>query len=80
VWLKSLQEPEQVLENDLESGELERHLSKKSSKKQRLEPEKYPLMDMDKGLVGWENQDDPANPRSLHPPTYFGISINHIVL
>ncbi|KAJ4122811.1 hypothetical protein NW768_010256 [Fusarium equiseti] len=25
--------------------------------------EKYPLCDLEKGLIGWDSQDDPANPR-----------------
>lgn len=51
--------------NDLENGELERHLSRKSSRKMKLAPEVFPLTDMDKGLVGWESQDDPENPKNF---------------
>jgi hypothetical protein len=25
--------------------------------------EKYPLSELEKGLVGWDSQDDPTNPR-----------------
>jgi multidrug resistance protein len=45
--------------------ELEKHLSRKSTKKDQLPPEKYPLTDLDAGLIGWEQQDDPANPRNF---------------
>ncbi|KAF2189684.1 membrane transporter [Zopfia rhizophila CBS 207.26] len=45
--------------------DLERHLSRKSSRKTKLEPEKYPLMDLENGLVGWDSQDDPTNPRNF---------------
>ncbi|KAF2120723.1 major facilitator superfamily domain-containing protein [Lophiotrema nucula] len=57
------QEPE-AAENDIEN-ELERHLSRKSSKKTALKPEVYPLMDLDQGLVGWDSQEDPTNPRNF---------------
>jgi len=45
--------------------DLEKHLSRKSTKKDQLPPEKYPLSDLDNNLVGWETQDDPANPRNF---------------
>ncbi|KAF2200331.1 MFS general substrate transporter [Delitschia confertaspora ATCC 74209] len=45
--------------------ELERHLSRKSIRRGNLTAEKYPLMDLDNGLVGWESQEDPLNPRNL---------------
>jgi hypothetical protein len=51
--------------DDPELGDLERHLSRKSSKKNAMAPEIYPVMDEEKGLVGWESQDDPLNPRSV---------------
>ncbi|OAL54671.1 MFS general substrate transporter [Pyrenochaeta sp. DS3sAY3a] len=44
---------------------LENPLSRKSTKKDDLPPEKYPLTDLDKGLVGWDSQDDPLNPRNF---------------
>lgn len=59
--MQALENPAE--ETDLEAADLERHLSRKSTKVQRLEPEKYPLIDLDNGLVGWDHQDDPANPR-----------------
>jgi hypothetical protein len=39
--------------------------SGKSSKKhqQNIVKEVYPETDLDKGLVGWEGQDDPTHPR-----------------
>ncbi|KAL1604582.1 hypothetical protein SLS59_003777 [Nothophoma quercina] len=43
--------------------ELEKHLSRKSTKKEDF-VEKYPLTDLDAGLVGWDSQDDPSNPRN----------------
>lgn len=50
--------------NDIGS-ELEKHLSRKSTKKQHLAPEIFPLMDLENNLVGWESQDDPSNPRNF---------------
>ncbi|RDL33668.1 MFS general substrate transporter [Venustampulla echinocandica] len=32
------------------------------SKKERLPPQVLPLMDLDRGIVGWESQDDPEMP------------------
>lgn len=46
-------------------AELDKHLSRKSTKKDQLPPEKYPLSDLDNNLVGWDSQDDPANPRNF---------------
>lgn len=57
------EEPAEVPEHDM-MEDLEKHLSRKSSRKARLEPEVYPLTDLDNALVGWDSQDDPANPRS----------------
>ncbi|KAF2733212.1 MFS general substrate transporter [Polyplosphaeria fusca] len=54
----------EAAEDDVEEA-LSRHLSRKSSKKHQLEEEKYPLMDLDKGLVGWESQHDSENPRKF---------------
>lgn len=45
--------------------DLEKHLSRKSTKKDQLAPEKYPVSDLDNGLVGWDSQDDPINPRNF---------------
>ncbi|OAK98993.1 MFS general substrate transporter [Phaeosphaeriaceae sp. SRC1lsM3a] len=45
--------------------DLEKHLSRKSTKKDQLPPEKYPLTDLDNNLVGWDTQDDPRNPRNF---------------
>jgi multidrug resistance protein len=44
---------------------LEKHLSRKSTRKDQLAPEKYPLSDLDNNLVGWDVQDDPKNPRNF---------------
>jgi hypothetical protein len=56
-------EPTNDPEHDM-MADLEKHLSRKSTRKNRLEPEIYPLMDLENGLVGWDSQDDPINPRS----------------
>jgi hypothetical protein len=40
-------------------------LSRKSTKKEDLPAEKYPLTELDEGLVGWDSQDDPSNPRNF---------------
>ncbi|PWO30624.1 AraJ, Arabinose efflux permease [Pyrenophora tritici-repentis] len=45
--------------------DLERHLSRKSTKRDQIAVEKYPLSDLDNNLVGWDSQDDPANPRNF---------------
>ncbi|KAF1968343.1 MFS general substrate transporter [Bimuria novae-zelandiae CBS 107.79] len=46
-------------------SELEKHLSRRSTRKQHLAPEIFPLMDLENNLVGWESQDDPTNPRNF---------------
>ncbi|KAF1943282.1 MFS general substrate transporter [Clathrospora elynae] len=56
-------EPQEA-ENDM-GADLEKHLSRNSTKKDQLAPEKYPLSDLDNNLVGWDTQDDPANPRNF---------------
>ena len=38
---------------------------KSSKKQQNIVKEVYPETDLDKGLVGWEGQDDPTHPRSV---------------
>lgn len=53
--------------DDIDMADLEKHLSRKSTRKNKMEPEIYPLMDMEKGLVGWDSQDDPTNPRLVFP-------------
>ncbi|OCK76525.1 MFS general substrate transporter [Lepidopterella palustris CBS 459.81] len=54
-------------EYDDSKNELERPLSRGSSRKHahRFGQEKYPETDLDKGLVGWDGQDDPENPRNF---------------
>ncbi|KAH7080471.1 major facilitator superfamily domain-containing protein [Paraphoma chrysanthemicola] len=65
------EEEESVHESDAPQAQdeigtdLEKHLSRKSSKKDQLPPEKYPLTDLNNNLVGWDHQDDPANPRNF---------------
>lgn len=46
-------------------ADLEKHLSRKSTKKDQLPPEIYPVSDLDNNLVGWDSQDDPENPRNF---------------
>ncbi|KAH8746059.1 membrane transporter [Diaporthe sp. PMI_573] len=58
------EEPTRNPEDDM-MQDLEKHLSRKSTRKNRLGPEIYPLMDLDNGLVGWDSQDDPRNPRNF---------------
>lgn len=52
-------------QDDEIGSELEKHLSRKSTKKDELPVEKYPLTDLKQGLVGWDTQDDPLNPRNF---------------
>lgn len=56
-------EPE--LPRDEIGSDLEKHLSRKSTRKQHLAPEIYPLTDLENNLVGWDSQDDPANPKNF---------------
>ncbi|KAL6703207.1 hypothetical protein ACN47E_010136 [Coniothyrium glycines] len=70
---KHAREEEEVLaetnvrENSNEIGaDLGKHISRKSTKnKDQLPQEQYPLSDLDNNLVGWDHQNDPANPRNL---------------
>ncbi|KAF2869934.1 major facilitator superfamily domain-containing protein [Massariosphaeria phaeospora] len=55
---------EKESQNDI-GDDLERHLSRKSTRKNKLAQEKYPLSELDNGLVGWDSQDDPTNPRNF---------------
>lgn len=34
---------------------------------------KYPLSDLDAGIVGWDSQDDPENPRNFSPRKKTGL-------
>jgi hypothetical protein len=42
------------------------HLTKshKSSKKENIQKEIYPVTNIEDGLVGWDDQDDPMHPRN----------------
>ncbi|KAH7388820.1 major facilitator superfamily domain-containing protein [Pyrenochaeta sp. MPI-SDFR-AT-0127] len=63
---ETMPEEKDLQETNNEFGaDLEKHLSRKSTKKDQLPPEKYPLSDLDNDLVGWDSQDDPANPRNF---------------
>ena len=64
------------IENDI-GADLEKHLSRKSSRKGGIAVEKYPLSDLDNNLVGWDSQDDPANPRNF--PTKRKITLLGLV-
>jgi multidrug resistance protein len=59
----SSQEPQ--LGEEQIGADLEKHLSRKSTKKDQLPQEKYPLSDLDNNLVGWDHQNDPTNPRNF---------------
>ncbi|KAJ4354355.1 uncharacterized protein N0V89_006090 [Didymosphaeria variabile] len=58
-------EPEKLKDQDDIGSELEKHLSRKSTRKHHLAPEVFPLMDLENNLVGWDFQDDPLNPRNF---------------
>lgn len=55
----------EIAKDDEIGAELEKHLTRRSTKKDELPVEKYPLTDLDNGLVGWDAQDDPLNPRNF---------------
>lgn len=60
------EEEEPAKDSEL-GADLEKHLTRKSTKGSKKEDfvEKYPLSDLDAGLVGWDSQDDPLNPRNF---------------
>ncbi|KAF1930792.1 membrane transporter [Didymella exigua CBS 183.55] len=60
-------EDQEPAKDDEIGTDLEKHLTRKSSKGSKKEDfvEKYPLSDLDAGLVGWDTQDDPLNPRNF---------------
>lgn len=60
-------EEEEPAKDDGIGADLEKHLTRKSTKGSKKEDfvEKYPLSDLDAGLVGWDSQDDPLNPRNF---------------
>lgn len=60
-----MQDQEEDAKDEEIGADLEKHLSRKSTKKDELPVEKYPLTDLDVGLVGWDTQDDPSNPRNF---------------
>lgn len=33
----------------------------------------FPETDLDRGIVGWDKQDDPANPQNFAPPKKWGL-------
>lgn len=48
-------------------SDLEKHLSRRSTRKQYLAPEIFPLTDLDNNLVGWDSQLDSQNPKNFSP-------------
>ncbi|KAJ4403891.1 hypothetical protein N0V91_006193 [Didymella pomorum] len=60
-------EEEEPAKDDELGAALEKHLTRKSTKGSKREDfvENYPLSDLDAGLVGWDSQDDPLNPRNF---------------
>lgn len=62
-----LQAHEEPANDDELGSDLEKHLTRKSTKGSKKEEfvERYPLSDLDAGLVGWDTQDDPLNPRNF---------------
>ena len=60
-------EEEEPAKDDELGADLEKHLTRRSTKGSKKEDfvEKYPLSDLDAGLVGWDSQDDPLNPRNF---------------
>ncbi|KAF1364830.1 MFS general substrate transporter [Lizonia empirigonia] len=60
-----MQDQEEDAKDEEIGADLEKHLSRKSTKKDELPVEKYPSTDLDIGLVGWDTQDDPSNPRNF---------------
>lgn len=65
--LTTTQDPDSPAKDDEIGADLEKHLTRKSTKGSKKEDfvEKYPLSDLDAGLVGWDSQDDPLNPRNF---------------
>ncbi|CAI6247106.1 unnamed protein product [Periconia digitata] len=59
----AVEEP-QAAQHDIGS-DLEKHLSRRSTRKQQLAPEIYPLTDLENNLVGWDSQQDLSNPRNF---------------
>jgi hypothetical protein len=45
------------------TSNLSRAASRTSKGRTAVKKEIYPVQDLDKGIVGWEGQDDPENPR-----------------
>jgi hypothetical protein len=54
-------------------NDLEKHLTRKSTKNQAFLQEVFPLTDLDNDLVGWDSQSDPANPRNFPQKTKWFI-------
>ncbi|KAK7956311.1 uncharacterized protein PG986_005533 [Apiospora aurea] len=52
-----------------------RILSKKSSKKDELPPALLPLTDLDRGVIGWDGQDDPKHPQNFSRSRQYWVII-----
>lgn len=67
-----------VNEKDLEIGPRNEtsSTSKQNTTEENSKPDnspKYPLMNLEEGLVGWDGQDDPKNPRNFSPRKKNGL-------
>ncbi len=51
--------------DDLEKGSTPPELAPDLDGQHKVEGEQYPVMDLDHGIVAWDSQDDPANPRKF---------------
>jgi len=64
--ISSVEDDEQSIGRPMSHRSLSLHLTKshKSSKKENIQKEIYPVTNDEDGLVGWEGQDDPMHPRN----------------
>ncbi|KAH8745545.1 major facilitator superfamily domain-containing protein [Diaporthe sp. PMI_573] len=58
-------DPEAQRDDVPESSSAEIGDDHERDKKAELLPEKHPLSELEKGLVGWDSHDDPSNPRNF---------------
>ena len=52
---------------------LEAALSRTSTKRSRVQQITHPETDLDKGIVGWDGQDDPEHPLNFPRPRKWGL-------
>jgi len=64
--ISPVEDEEQSIGRPKSRRSLSLHLTKshKSSKKENIQKEIYPVTNIEDGLVGWEGQDDPLHPRN----------------